>query len=120
MVVTIQTIVMVFGALTAAVGVLLLFLRQEGGRNTIRIVGQEFEISTPALVVFLCGCVIFVLPLLRPLETLNRPAFVFGPAAIASDSSFPPAAANVLVGPREQEPTTQIRDANARQVRTRV
>jgi len=44
MVVTIQAIVMVFGALTAAVGVLLLFLRQESGRNTIRIVGQEFEI----------------------------------------------------------------------------
>jgi hypothetical protein len=49
MVVTVQAIVMLFGALTAVVGVLLLFLRQEGGRNTIRIIGQEFEISTPAL-----------------------------------------------------------------------
>jgi hypothetical protein len=120
MVVTIQAIVMVFGALTAAVGVLLLFLRQESGRTTIRIVGQEFEISTPALVVFLCGCVIFVLPLLRPMEGLNRPAFVFGSPAARPDGSFLPAAANVRVGGEEQEPNTQITEANVVQFATRV
>ena len=120
MVVTIQAIVMVFGALTAAVGVLLLFLRQESSRNTIRIVGQEFEISTPALVVFLCGCVIFVLPLLRPMEGLNRPAFVFGSPGARPDGSLLPAAANVRVGGEEQEPNTQITEANVVQFATRV
>ena len=119
MVVTIQAIVMIFGALIAAVGVLLLFLRQESGRTTIRIVGQEFEISTPALVVFLCGCVIFVLPLLRPMEGLNRPAFVFGSPAAAPDGSFP-LAANVRVGGEEREPNTQVTEANVMQFATRI
>jgi hypothetical protein len=120
MVVTIQAIVMMFGAVIAAVGVLLLFLRQESGRNTIKIVGQEFEISTPALVVFLCGCVIFVLPLLRPMEALSRPAFVFGSPAAGQDGSFPLSAANVPVGAEEREPNTQITEANVMQFATRI
>jgi hypothetical protein len=120
MVVTIQALVMLFGALIAAVGVLLLFLRQEAGRNTIKIVGQEFEISTPALVVFLCGCVIFVLPLLRPLEALNRPAFVFGSSAATGDGEFLSASAGVRVGKAEQEPNTQITEANVMQFASRV
>lgn len=120
MVVTIQAIVMLFGALTAAVGVLLLFLRQEGGRNTIRIVGQEFEISTPALVVFLCGCVIFVLPLLHPIEALSHPAFVFGVPATGQDGGLRPGLTNVRVGAEEKEPNTQITEANVMQFATRL
>ena len=120
MVVTIQAMVMLFGALIAAVGVLLLFLRQEAGRNTIKIVGQEFEISTPALVVFLCGCVIFVLPLLRPLEALNRPAFIFGSSAATGDRAFLSVSASVRVGEAEQEPNTQLTEANVMQFATRV
>ena len=120
MVVTIQAIVMTFGALTAAVGVLLLFLRQESGRNTIRIVGQQFEISTPALVVFLCGCAIFVLPLLRPMEALSRPAFVFGSSGGGADTSFVAGTVNVRIGGEEHEPNTQITEANVLQFATRV
>jgi hypothetical protein len=119
-VVTVQAIVMLFGALTAAVGVLLLFLRQESGRNTIKIVGQEFEISTPALVVFLCGCVIFILPLLRPTEALTRPVFMFGSAAAGAEGGFLTALPNAPVSGEEKEPNTQITEANTMQFGTRL
>jgi hypothetical protein len=55
-------IVMSFGVLVAAAGLALLFFRKEQGENRIKLFGQEFQISTPALVVFLVGCSIFILP----------------------------------------------------------
>jgi len=57
-----QTIFMVFGGILAAAGLLLLFLRKEAHQNRIKLLGWEFEISTPALVVLLVGCGIFVFP----------------------------------------------------------
>ncbi len=59
-------IVMGFGAVIALAGLWLLFTRNEAGANRLKILGQEFEISTPALVVFLVGSAIFVLPVLLP------------------------------------------------------
>jgi hypothetical protein len=60
------TIVMTFGALIAAAGLWLLFTKNEAGANRLKILGQEVEISTPALVVFLVGSAIFVLPFFLP------------------------------------------------------
>jgi hypothetical protein len=60
-------IVMSFGALVAAAGLSLLFFRREQGENLIKLFGQEFRISTPALVVFLVGCSIFILPSVFPM-----------------------------------------------------
>jgi hypothetical protein len=60
--VTQVALVMSFGALVAAAGLALLFFRREQAENRIKIFGQEFQISTPALVVFLVGCSIFILP----------------------------------------------------------
>jgi hypothetical protein len=120
MIVTVQALVMVFGAVTAGAGLVLMFLRQEGGRNTIKVMGQEFEISTPALVVFLTGCVIFVLPLLRPSETLSQPLFVLGSGAterVGEDGRTP---GGVRIAGKEQEPNTQVTEANVISFATRT
>jgi len=61
-------IVMSFGALVAAAGLALLFLRREQAENKIKLLGQEFQISTPALVVFLVGCFIFILPTITQMQ----------------------------------------------------
>lgn len=57
-----QIIVMSFGAVVAFAGLWLLFLGREGATNRIKLLGQEFELSTPALIVFLVGSGIFILP----------------------------------------------------------
>src|SRR5262249_47796635 len=62
MTVSLYALVMTFGALVAAAGLVLLFIRQEQGKNRIKILGQEFQISTPALVVFLAGCALVIMP----------------------------------------------------------
>jgi hypothetical protein len=61
-----MAVVMAFGALIAVAGLWLLFTKNESGANRLKILGQEFEISTPALVVFLVGSAIFVLPFFLP------------------------------------------------------
>jgi hypothetical protein len=79
MIVTLQAFVMAFGALIASAGLVLLFLRKEQAQNKIKLLGQEFEISTPALVVFLAGCTVFVMPLVAPIKNLDRPMVIIGP-----------------------------------------
>jgi hypothetical protein len=66
-------IVMSFGALMAAAGLALLFFRREQGENRIKLFGWEFQISTPALVVFLVGCFIFILPVVTQMQ--SQPLF---------------------------------------------
>src|SRR6266581_164162 len=63
MAITQNAIVMVFGALVASAGLILLSLQKDRGENKIKLFGQEFQLSTPALVVFLAGCSVFVMPL---------------------------------------------------------
>jgi hypothetical protein len=74
--VTLQTMVMAFGAVIASAGLVLLFLRKEQAENKIKLLGQEFEISTPALVVFLAGCFVFVMPLVIPIENFDKPMVI--------------------------------------------
>lgn len=57
-----QFVVMSFGAVVALAGLWLLFVRKEGATNRIKVLGQEFELSTPALIVFLVGSGIFIMP----------------------------------------------------------
>jgi hypothetical protein len=61
-------IVMSFGALAAAAGLALLIFRREQAENKIKLFGQEFQISTPALVVFLVGCFVFMFPVVVQLQ----------------------------------------------------
>src|SRR5262245_45216955 len=65
MTITQNAIIMVFGALIAIAGLVLLYLRSERGENKIKLFGQEFQVSAPALVVFLAGCAVFVTPLVH-------------------------------------------------------
>jgi hypothetical protein len=58
------TSVMVFGALMAVAGVVLIFYAKSPGSNRIRAFTVEFELSTPALVVFLAGCGLMLSPFL--------------------------------------------------------
>jgi hypothetical protein len=81
MIITLQAFVMAFGALIASAGLVLLFLRKEQAQNKIKLLGQEFEISTPALVVFLAGCTVFVMPLVVPIKNLDKPVVIIGPQA---------------------------------------
>lgn len=78
-------IVMGFGALIAVAGLWLLYTRNDAGANRFKILGQEFEISTPALVVFLVGSAIFVLPFFLP--RLHEPAAVTPRATTPGNSS---------------------------------
>ena len=55
--------VMAFGAVVAVAGIALMFYAKAEGANRIRAFGFEFELSTPALVVFLAGCTLVVAPL---------------------------------------------------------
>lgn len=64
-----RLVAMVFGASVALAGLVLVFYRKEEGKNHIKLFGQEIEISTPALVVFLAGCGIFILPFFIPAQT---------------------------------------------------
>jgi hypothetical protein len=75
MTISLHGMVMVFGAFLAVAGLFLLVLRKEQGQNRIRLFGQQFQVSTPALVVFLAGCAIFILPFAIP--SRNEPLFSF-------------------------------------------
>ena len=57
-----ELIPLIFGTVLAIAGIVLLFLKRENGQNRIKFFGQEFQLSTPALVVFLVGCAIFIMP----------------------------------------------------------
>jgi hypothetical protein len=70
-------IVMSFGVLVAVAGLALLFFRKEQAENRIKLFGQEFQISTPALVVFLVGCSIFTLP--SVIQIQNQTVFSIHP-----------------------------------------
>jgi hypothetical protein len=76
--VTLQAFVMTFGALIAIAGLVLLFFRKELAQTKIKIWTHELEISTPALVVFLTGCAVFVMPLVVPIKNLDRPIIIIG------------------------------------------
>jgi hypothetical protein len=75
MVITQFAIVMAFGALIAVAGLALLYFRREQAENVFKVGGQEFRISTPALVVFLVGSGIFILPLVT--QTQNQTVLRF-------------------------------------------
>jgi hypothetical protein len=79
---------MLFGAVIALAGLWLLFTRNDAGANRLKILGQEFEISTPALVVFLVGSAIFILPIFLPLVR----------------EEIPVPGSNIDVSAREKEP----------------
>jgi hypothetical protein len=66
-----QIVTMVFGAAVAVAGIALMFFgRSESSRNHVKLLGMEFELSTPALAVFLVGSGLFVLPhFLPPADT---------------------------------------------------
>jgi hypothetical protein len=68
-----EILVMSFGAVVSLAGLWLLFLRKEGAVNRIKVLGQEFELSTPALIVFIVGAGIFVLPFFGPLSGPKPP-----------------------------------------------
>jgi len=74
--ITLFAIVMAFGAMVAIAGLILLFVRKEQAENAITVFGWQFKISTPALVVFLAGAAIFILPLVLPIQ--NQPVINFG------------------------------------------
>jgi hypothetical protein len=107
MVITQFAIVMAFGALVAVAGLALLYFRKEQAENRIKLFGQEFQISTPALVVFLVGCGVFILPSL--IQMPNQPAFSFQWPwrPITPDQPGP-----VSINSEEHEPNDQITSAN--------
>jgi hypothetical protein len=59
---------LVFGAFLAVAGLALLLREQKASGNKIKFLGQEFELSSTALVVVVMGCAIFALPFLTPLD----------------------------------------------------
>jgi len=105
MVITQFAIVMAFGALVAVAGLALLYFRKEQAENRIKLFGQEFQISTPALVVFLVGCGVFILP--SVIQMPNQPVFSF------QWPGQPPAPPTpFLTNGEEHEPNDQITSAN--------
>jgi hypothetical protein len=106
--ITQNAVTMLFGLLVAAAGLFLLFSRHEQAENKIKFLGQEFQISTPALVVFLVGSGIFILPFV--MQTQNQPLI---------DLTFPwqnerpsDSGSGANIRDHEREPNDQITGAN--------
>ena len=111
MVITQIALLMAFGALVAVVGLALLYFRKEQAENRIKFLGQEFQISTPALVVFLVGCAIFILP--SVIQMQSQTAFTLPLRWGHSDGDHPePSLGGVLVNGEEHEPNDRITQAN--------
>ena len=83
--VTLQTMVMAFGAVIASAGLVLLFFRKEQAENKIKLLGQEFEISTLGVAVFLAGCFVFVMPSVIHRKNLHKPLVI-----ISQNREHPP------------------------------
>jgi hypothetical protein len=59
-----QTATMIFGVVLVAAGIVMLVVLKLQGANRIRLLGAEFELSTPSLIVLLAGCGLFLAPFL--------------------------------------------------------
>ena len=59
-------IVMAFGGLLAVIGVVLFVRKGTEGTNVIKMFGFEFQLSGSALVIFVIGIIVFILPFIRP------------------------------------------------------
>jgi hypothetical protein len=105
MTVTLYGLVMVFGALVAAIGLVLLFRKHEQALSRIKLFGQEFQFSAPGLVVTLAGCVLFVL--LPVLQVKDKDVIVLGPRPSDGIRDV-----NVSVGGEEHEPNDNFNTAN--------
>ena len=57
---SLQWIVVGFGILVGLAGLIAFFVSKEEGSNRMKLFGGEVELSRPALVVFVAGCVIVV------------------------------------------------------------
>lgn len=64
----VTTIIMAVGAVTMTIGVLLMIFSPTQGANRIKFFGQEAEVSTPALIVFIVGAALLVVPLVMPAD----------------------------------------------------
>lgn len=62
-----QWIVLGFGIVVALAGLIAFFVRKDEGSNRIKLFGGEFELSTPALVIFLAGSAVAVASLYLPM-----------------------------------------------------
>ncbi len=104
-------LVMLFGAIVAAAGLALLFLRKEQAENVFKIAGQEFKISTPALAVLLVGVFVFILPSI--LQMQNQTVFSFQ-WPLRHGGSEPTISGSEPMMPvkKEHEPNDQITTAN--------
>ena len=110
MVITQFAIVMTFGALVAVAGLALLYFRKEQAENRIKLFGQEFQISTPELVVFLVGCGVFILPSVTQIP--NQTVFTFQwPWRPSGPEPEPPGP--ILTNGEEHEPNDQITSPNS-------
>jgi len=117
MIVTQSALVMAFGAIIAGAGLLLLSLRKDQTEHRIRIklFGQEFQLSTPALAVFLVGCAIFVMPSVLPIS--DHPVInirIPGESTALNNNPVPGTITE------EKEPNDQIAAANLIAVGTTV
>jgi hypothetical protein len=103
MTVTLYALVMVFGAIVASMGLLLLFRKHEESLSRIKIFGQEFQFSAPGLVVTLAGCILLVL--FPVLGVTDRDVIVLGSPKEGHRYS-------VSVGGKEHEPNDNFDIAN--------
>lgn len=103
MTVTLYALVMVFGAIVASMGLVLLFRKQEQSLSRIKIFGQEFQFSAPGLVVTIAGCILLVL--FPVLGVADRDVIILGSPKDGHRDS-------VSVGGKEHEPNDNFDTAN--------
>lgn len=99
--------IMAFGALVAVAGIALMLYAKGEGANRVRAFGFEFELSTPALVVFLAGCALVVAPLfIVPDE--RGPTSVGGQGGTLGPSPVDGAVEVEITVPKEQLPRARV------------
>ena|SRR5215468_6172133 len=110
MVITQIALLMAFGALVAVVALALLYFRKEQAENRIKLFGQEFQISTPALVVFLVGCAILILPSIMQMQSQTVFSFDWSWSHNGGKDGEPSGV--VITNGEEHEPNDRITEAS--------
>jgi hypothetical protein len=109
--------IMIFGAVLAIAGLIMLFRGGKESRNVIKAFGAEFELSSSGVVVFLVGAALFVAPFFIASDRIAQTASPAPKVGAKSDVPKLPDATAAKTTPKtetaEVEPNSAMNNATA-------